>query len=95
MNEKEFLKKIGINIVGHYNSDGDYVIDIENSDAYGKIFSLLTKSDYVEEDNSEGTSILTSDAFEQYFIPIDEKLDFTIILRADIDKDSYSLVVEL
>lgn len=95
MNEKEFLKKLGITDVGHYNDDGNYIIEIDDSVKYGKIFSLLTKSNLVEEDNSEGTNILVSDSFEQYFIPIDESLEFTLILRADIDKDSYSLIVEL
>lgn len=95
MTEKKFLEKLGIDKAGHYNDDGDYVIEIDDSNEYGRIFSILTSSDLLEEDNSEGTNILVSDSYEQYFVPVDDENDFTLILHADLDEDSYELIVEL
>ena len=34
---EKFLEKLGITQVGHYTKTNTYIIDIEDSDEYGKI----------------------------------------------------------
>ena len=58
---KEFLRKLGITQSGHYSSNNNYVIDLDDSKDYDKICSILDKSDLVEEhkDNSQDDIALT------------------------------------
>jgi len=47
---EEFLKSLGIN--GQLQkSKSSYVLDINDSNEYGRIYSLLDKNDEVEEDS--------------------------------------------
>ena len=90
MNEKEFLTKLGITKEGNYSSDNDaYIIDLSNSDEYGKIFSKLDKSNEVEllEDNQviteQGSSLIYEAEDESYILN----------LIADFDEDKYQLII--
>lgn len=83
---EKFLKEVGITQVGHYTKSNSYVIDIENSDEYGKIYSSLDKCDKLEEDeDSSNVTIHTSNI-------VFESDDFQFILIADLDQDTYKLV---
>jgi hypothetical protein len=83
---EKFLKEIGITQVGHYTTSDAYVIDIEDSDEYGKFYSRLDKcEDLIEdEDSSTITSHTSNIVYES------EKFRFTLI--ADFDQDTYKLV---
>lgn len=83
----EFLKKIGINKPGEYSQDGSYVVDIDDYDEYGKFYSILDKSDLVDEivESSQLTIHTTSLLYMS-----DE---YQISLLADLDNDQYKLVV--
>ena len=83
---KKFLEQLGITQVGHYTKSNSYIIDIEDSNEYGKIYSLLDKSDEVEEDDDSSTITIHNSniVFES------EEYQFTLI--ADFDQDTYKLV---
>lgn len=83
---EKFLKKLGITQVGHYTKTNTYIIDIEDSDEYGKIYSTLDKSEEVEEDEDSSTiTVHTSNI-------IYESDNFQFNLIADFDQDTYKLV---
>lgn len=83
----EFLKKVGITKSGEYSQDGSYVVDIDDYDEYGKFYSILDKSDLVDEvvESSQLTIHTTSLLYMS-----DE---YQISLLADLDNDQYKLVV--
>ena len=83
---EKFLKELGITETGHYTKSNSYVIDIEDSNDYGRIYSRLDKSDLVEED--EDTSNVTVHNSNIVF----ESDDFQFTLIADFDEDTYKLV---
>jgi hypothetical protein len=84
---KDFLKKLGID--GEPIKSGNlYVIDITDSDEYGKIYSRLDKSDLVEEvaDSSQMTYENASIQFESD--------DYLITLLADFEADNYKITIK-
>lgn len=83
---EKFLEKLGITQVGHYTKTNTYIIDIEDSDEYGKIYSLLDKSDKIEED--EDSSTITVHTSNIVF----ESDNYQLTLMADFDQDTYKLV---
>lgn len=85
---EDFLKNtLGIKDVGHYSKSNSYIIDIDDSDYYGKIYSILDKSDEVEED--EDSSMITIHNSNIVF----RSDDYQLTLVADFDQDTYKLVV--
>jgi hypothetical protein len=83
---EKFLEKLGITQVGHYTKTNTYIIDIDDSDEYGKIYSLLDKSDEIEEDEDSSTiTIHTSNI-------VFESDNYQLTLIADFDQDTYKLV---
>lgn len=83
---EKFLEKLGITQVGHYTKTNTYIIDIEDSDEYGKLYSLLDKSDEIEED--EDSSTITVHNSNLVF----ESDNYQLTLIADFDQDTYKLV---
>lgn len=83
---EKFLKDIGITQIGHYTKSNSYIIDIEDSDEYGKIYSRLDKcEDLIEDEDSSTITVHTSNiVFES------DEFQFTLI--ADFDQDTYKLV---
>lgn len=84
---KEFLRKLGITQSGHYSSSNNYVIDLDDSNDYDKICSILDKSDLVEE-NPDSSVINTSVSNILY---VGEQFSLNVI--ADFDNDTYKVVV--
>lgn len=82
---KEFLKSIGITDPGHYTDDNEYVVDIDNSDQYGRIFSKLEKSTKVHD--IEDDSVFNDEEDILHF----EAEKYTIELKADWEADKYSM----
>ena len=84
---KELLKKIGITEVGYYSKEKNYVIDLEDSNHFNKVFSKLQKSDLVDE--NEGSSVVNLSVSNILFLSD----DYSLNLIADFDQDIYKLVV--
>ena len=84
---KELLNEIGITQSGYFSKGDTYVIDLEDSNEYSKIFSLLDKSDLVEEETD--TSI--SNASVSNILYRSERYSLNLI--ADFENDAYKLVV--
>ena len=88
MSIEELLNKLNINLTGN-QSKNSYIIDIPNSDEYGRIYSKLDKSDIVEE--YEENQIITEQGSSLMYEVIDE--DYIINLIADFDSDRYQLII--
>ena len=84
---KELLKKIGITEVGYYSKEKNYVIDLEDSNHFNKVFSKLQKSDLVDE--NEDSSVVNLSVSNILFLSD----DYSLNLIADFDQDIYKLVV--
>lgn len=85
---EKLLKDLGITKVGSYARDGSYVIDLDSSEEFGKIYSLLENSedlDYMEENNL----LTVTNASMTYR----HDNDYQLQLLADFNYDTYKLVV--
>lgn len=88
MSIEELLNKLNINLTGN-QSKNSYIIDIPNSDEYGRIYSKLDKSDIVEE--YEENQMITEQGSSLMYEVIDE--DYIINLIADWSSDRYQLII--
>ena len=88
MDKQQYLQSIGINKDGEYAEDA-YIVSLTNSNEYGRIFTILEKSDDLDimEDNQVITEQGSSLMYES------ESQPFIISLLADFDQDIYQLVV--
>lgn len=84
---KEFLAKLGITEEGQVTQSGNYVVDIEDSDTYNKIFGKLENSELLEE-NTESSVINVNVTNILYLSE-----DYALNLIADFKADTYRLVV--
>lgn len=84
---KELLKEIGITEEGHLSSTNNYIIDLDDSDHYNRIFSKLDKSDLVEE--NEDSSVVNLEVTNILYLAD----GYSLNLIADFDQDTYKLVV--
>ena len=85
---EEFLKELGIQGTPQRANNNTYILDIEGSDNYGRIYSKLDRSDLVEE--NEDASQLTLDTSSLRY----ENDEYEITLLADFDEDSYQLIIQ-
>lgn len=89
MSIPQYLKQNNINKTYTISEDNNYIITLDNSDDFGKMFSHLEKIEDLEqlEDNQvvteQGTSILYKSNSENYL--------FNLI--ADFDGNVYELIV--
>ena len=84
---KELLKTIGITAAGYFSSDGNYIIDFDDSDQFNAAFSKLSKSDQVEE--NEDSSVINLNVSNVLFLAD----GYSLNLIADFEQDIYKLVV--
>ena len=89
MNEKEFLDSIGISKSGSFGDDGSYIIDLSNSDEYGRMFTILDKSDDL--DIMQDNQVITEQGSSLMYEALNEP--YSINLLADFDNDLYQLVI--
>ena len=89
MTEKEYLNSIGITQEGNVSENDAYIIDLKNSDDYGRVFSKLEKVEDLDllEDNQVVTEQGSSLIYES------ESQPYMINLIADFDGDVYQLIV--
>ena len=88
MNEQEYLKQLNINKSGEYRDDA-YVVDLLDSTEYGKVFSILDRSDDLDimQDNQVVTTEGSSLTYESLSQP------YLLSLLADWEGNVYQLVV--
>lgn len=84
---KQLLKKIGITDSGYYNEDGNYVIDIEDSNSFNIIYGKLDNNDEIEE-NEDASNIDLDITNIIYFCD-----NFAIQLTANFEQDEYKLTI--
>lgn len=84
---KKLLNEIGIQQVGYFSEDKNYIIDFENSEEFNRAFSRLQKSDLIEE--NEDSSVVNLDVTNILYIGE----DYSLNLIADFSQDIYKLVV--
>ena len=86
---EELLRKIGINETPT-KTDNGYVINLNDSDEYGRYYSKLDKSDLVEEDDESSQVTLENSSIQ--YLSEDGKYLFTLL--ADFDGDIYTLTIK-
>ena len=84
---EEFLRGLGITEKGSTTEDGSYVIDIPDSNMYGRYLSRLDRCNDLEED-TESSQITSGPSSIQY---VNEQ--YTITLLSDFDADTYKLTI--
>lgn len=85
---KDILKEIGIVREGSLTKNGSYTIDIEDSDDFGRFYSILDKSSKVEE--MEDNAINNVHTISLVYL----YKDILINLTADFDGDKYTLIAK-
>lgn len=88
MNIEEYLQSIGIKNKGTM-SDGAYVIDMIDSDEYGKVYSKLERCDDL--DVMENNQVVTEQGVSITYISNSEP--YILDLLADLDGNVYQLVI--
>lgn len=84
---ESLLRKLNIYLDGSYSKDGSYIVDIYDSDDFGRIYSLLDNNKDVEE-LADSSSINMHNANVTYIYD-----DYQLALIADFDEDLYKLVI--
>lgn len=84
---EDILRELGINLDGTYDSEGGYVIDLNSSSDFGKIYSKLDKNEDLN--FLESNSLLTVDNASLVYRYEDE---VEITLLGDFNNDKYQLV---
>lgn len=87
MSAQEFAKQLGITQEGSY-VDGVYVINLEDSNEYSRVYTILDKSDLCDLDVEE----INLDVQSSLLVYLAD--DFDIKLQANFDTNSYSVSFE-
>lgn len=87
MTAEKFATELGISKEGKY-IDGVYVITLDNSDEYSRVYTILDKSE-IAELNDEEISLDVKDSIIGYYSP-----EFYIKLQSDFDNDVYTVSFE-
>ena len=85
---EELLNDLRIGSRGSYSQDGNYVINIANSDMWGAFYQRLENSDLLDAD--EESSLLTEDEASLMYT----NDDFVLTLMADFNENIYKLVIK-
>lgn len=89
MNIRELLQELGLgSLVGTYSDQDAYVIDLKDSNEWGRINSKLDKSNLLE--YQDEVSFLNIDNGNQVYNYEDK---YQITLMNDFEEDSYQLVI--
>lgn len=89
MSIEELLDELGIYKVGDYSSSNTYIIDLDSSEEFGKMYSLLENNEDLEYE--EDSSLLTTDNSSMIYNYQDL---FQIVLIADFNHDQYKITVK-
>ena len=83
----DLLREFGLALEGEYTKDGSYIVDIYDSNEFGRVYSALENGKNVEElyDNS---LLTVHNASISYLYG-----DYQLNLIADFDEELYKLVI--
>lgn len=88
MDVEDLLLELGIKKEGNYSSNGSYVIDLDSSEEFGKIYSLLDTNKDLEYE--EDSSLLTVDNSSMIYNYDDI---YQIVLIADFKNNQYKVTI--
>ena len=89
----EILKKLNIKDTGTYHNHF-YIIDLEDSDAYARMYTNLEKNAINTEYPTFGKNTAdTTVKITNYFEISEKNVDYLIFLQADFDNDKYTLKI--
>lgn len=92
-NIKKILARLNIDATGTYNNQF-YVIDIEDSNEYAKMYTKLSKNAINTEFPTFGTNTNNSTVkITNYFELEEDNIKYNIFLIADFDQDKYYLKI--
>lgn len=90
---QKILTRLGINETGTYDNRF-YIINIENSDEYAKMYTKLSKNAINTEFPTFGTNTNNSTVkVTNYFELEEDNNTYNLFLIADFDKDKYYLKI--
>jgi hypothetical protein len=90
---QDILTRLGISETGSYDNHF-YVINIENSDEYAKMYTKLSKNAINTEFPTFGTNTNNSTVkVTNYFELEEDNNTYNLFLIADFDKDKYYLKI--
>lgn len=86
---EDYLKSINIPYTGEISNNDSYVIDLSNSNDYGKIYSILDKSEDLDllDDNQVVTEQGSSLIYES------DSTNYMVNLISDWDSNKYQVVI--
>ena len=87
MNAQEFARQLGITKEGDY-VDNAYVITLDNSNEFSKVYTILDKSELCDLDGAE-VNLGVDSSMMVYLAD-----DFDIKLKANFDTNTYSVSFE-
>lgn len=89
MSIKEILEELGIEATGSYLEDGSYLINIDNTTEWGKMYSKLENNEDLEQQDE--LSLLTVDTGNQVF---EKPGEYQVVLNADFNGGVYKLIID-
>jgi hypothetical protein len=90
---KNILTRLDIDKTGKYDNHF-YIIDLEDSDEYAKVYSKLNRNAVNTEYPTFGTNTNNSTIkITNYFEIEEDNLKYLLFLIADFDKDAYYLKI--
>ena len=90
---KNILTRLDIDKTGKYDNHF-YIIDLEDSDEYAKVYSKLNRNAINTEYPTFGTNSNNSTIkITNYFEVEEDNLKYLLFLIADFDKDTYYLKI--
>lgn len=90
---KNILTRLELDETGRYDNKF-YIIDIENSDEYAKMYTKLSKNAINTEFPTFGTNTNNSTVKVTNYFELEENNEkFNLFLIADFDKDKYYLKI--
>ena len=86
---EDYLKSINIPYTGEISNNDSYVIDLPSSNDYGKVYSILDKSEDLDllDDNQVVTEQGSSLIYES------DSTNYMVNLIADWDSNKYQVVI--
>lgn len=90
---KNLLKRLDLKKTGRYDNHF-YIIDLENSDEYARMYTKLDKNAMnTEFPNFEQNSSSNTIKVTNYFEIDEDTITYNIFLFADFDKDKYYIKI--
>lgn len=88
MGEKEFAKELGITKEGYESTTGSYIIELDNSNEFSKVYTLLDKNE--DADLDVETMSMSADLVEMTYLTE----DFDVTLQANLKENKYRVEVK-